>query len=218
MGDRFRLLCSRVLEDWRLLIPLLLANAAGMAFGWYYYFDVGQFDPASPYFEHPAWWPLVADSPNAVALFFVAAVARRLGRRWRWLDAAAFALNVYVGMWTTLLFLSYPERMGTFAGGTNTVLFLTHLGMPLQALLLAPDLRRDRFLPGELVAFAAALACYVAVDYWGPLLHPAPFLHPDDRALHVGSPLLMVAALGAFLVASAPWRQASRSTPTSGGT
>ncbi len=196
----------RFKSDWRLLAPLLLVNLAGMAFGWYYYYDVGQFDPASRYFE-PYWsWPLVSDSPNAVALFFVATLAYRLtGWRNRWLDAFAFTLNMYVGLWTTFLFLAYADAMGTFDwsrvpdGNANPMLFIAHMGMPLQAFVLLQDMRRDSWRPRSILAVLAALAVYVGVDYWGPVWHPAPFLHPDDAVLHLGSPILMGVAAVAWL-------------------
>ncbi len=222
----------RVKTDWRLLAPLLLVNVAGMAFGWYYYADVGQFD-----FGHlacgdgataecqPWWtWPLVADSPNAVLLFFVATLAYRLtGWRSKWLDAFAFTLNVYVGLWTTFLFLAYSDRMGTFDYGTivegnaNPLLFIAHMGMPMQAFVLMRDLRQDKWGLGSALAVLAALAAYIAVDYWAAparlvggngVLHPAPFLHPDDAVLHGGSPLLMFAAVLAWL-----WVVARRPAP-----
>lgn len=212
----------RFKTDWRLLVPLLAVNAAGMGFGWYYYTDVGQFDldhlacgPGANEFCEPWWtWLVVADSPNAVLLFFVAALAYRLtGRRNRWVDAGAFVLNIYVGLWTTFLFLTYPERMGTFdwAGAgdcvtgefrtcnANPILFFAHMGMPLQAFILAPDLATDHWSWPRRQGVGVAAALYIAVDYWGPMLHPAPFLHPDDRLLHIGSPLLMVLAGAAWL-------------------
>ena len=198
---RFFALLQRFKTDWRFMAPVLLADVAGMAFGWYYYWDVGQFKPASRYHEDPAWWPLVADSPNAVLLFFVSVLAFRLaGWRHKLLDAFAFALNIYVGLWTSFLFLAYPQEMGTFDwGSTNNLLFFSHLGMPLQALVLLPDMRRDAWRwPGR-VGVLACLAAFVWVDYWGPMLHPAPFLHPDDAVLHAGSPWLMVAAGAAWL-------------------
>lgn len=207
---------QRFKTDWRLLGPLLLANLAGMVFGWYYYADVGQFDVAhlscgggaGPYCQ-PWWtWVLVADSPNAVLLFFAAALAYRLtGWRSKWLDAAAFILNVYVGLWTTLLFVTYADAMGTYdwgsvaEGNANPVLFIAHMGMPLQAFVLMPDMKADEWkLPGTLLV-AAAAAAYIYVDYWGPVLHPAPFLHPDDRVLHLGSPWLMVVAVALWWAA-----------------
>lgn len=213
----------RFKTDWRLLAPLLLLNLAGMGFGWYYYADVGQFD-----FSHltcgdganehcqPWWtWLLVADSPNAVALFFVAALAYRLtGWRSKWLDAFAFLLNVYVGLWTTFLFLAYPDRMGTFdyasvaQGNANPVLFIAHMGMPAQAFVLLQDLRKDKWSLPALATVVAACVAYIAVDYVGAaaavitrqgVLHPAPFLHPDDATLHAGAPWLMVVAVVTWL-------------------
>lgn len=206
LPERLWSLLHRFKADWRLLAPLLFLNLAGMVFGYYYYWQVGQFDPASRYYQ-PVWtWPLVADSPNAVLLFFVAAVAYRLtGWRNKWLDAFAFTLNVYVGCWTTFLFLAYPERMGTFDyasvadGNANPILFLAHMGMPLQAFVLARDLRNDRWSMAAMATVVAALAVYVFVDYWGPVLHPAPFLHPGDDLLHTGSPWIMVLAALAWL-------------------
>lgn len=205
---------QRFKTDWRLLAPLLLLNLWGLAFGYYYYWQVGQFDPGSSYYQ-PWWlWPLVADSPNAVLLFMAATLAYRLsGWRSRWLDAFAFALNVYVGAWTTFLFLSFPDRMGTFdyasvaEGNANPVLFVAHMGMPLQAFVLAQDMRRDRWGWGAVALVLAALVVYVFVDYWGPVLHPAPFLHPDDRALHLGSPLIMLGTALTWLVVIRPWRR-----------
>lgn len=220
MSGRPWSLLHRFKTDWRLLAPLLALNLAGMVFGYYYYWQVGQFDPSSEYYE-PVWtWPLVADSPNAVLLFFVAALAYRLtGWRNRWLDAFAFTLNVYVGCWTTFLFLAYPDRMGTFdyasvasRGNANPILFLAHMGMPLQAFVLAQDMRKDRWSFPALAAVVAVLAAYIAVDYWGPVLHPAPFLHPGDDLLHAGSPWLMAGAVALWLALVWP-RPTSRASP-----
>lgn len=223
----------RFKADWRLLAPLLVLNLLGMGFGWYYYHDVGQFDLAdldcSASGEddpcQPWWlWKLVADSPNAVALFFVSVLAYKLtGWRNKWLDAFAFTLNIYVGCWTTFLFLAYPDRMGTFdyasvvTGNANPVLFIAHMGMPLQAFVLLQDMRKDRWGLVGMGLVLASLATYIAVDYLAVVgdllprgvLHPAPFLHPDDRPLHIGSPWLMVAAAGTWL-AVALW---PRETP-----
>ncbi len=205
----------RFKTDWRLLVPILVADLAGMGFGWYYYWDVGQFNPASRFYESPGWWPLVADSPNAVLLFFVAVLAYRLtGWRNRWLDAFAFTLNIYVGLWTSFLFLSYPERMGTFTwGSTNNLLFFAHLGMPLQAFVLLRGMRRDSWAGWERLIVVAALSAFVGVDYWGPMLHPAPFLHPDDTVLHLVSPWLMVTAAAAWLTVVGLRARAPPGTP-----
>ena len=221
MSDRLWSTLHRFKTDWRLLGPLLALNLAGMVFGYYYYRQVGQFDldalacgDGAHRFCEPWWsWPLVADSPNAVLLFFVATLAYKIaGKRSKVLDALAFTLNVYVGCWTTFLFLGYPSEMGTFDyasvvadGNANPVLFIAHMGMPLQALVLVKDMEGDRWTVPAVGGVLAFLALYTFVDYWGPHIHPAPFLHdpgttddwvgwPLDRLLHLGSPLLMLGA------------------------
>lgn len=216
MAARFWSLLHRFKADWRLLAPLLVLAAVGMGYGWFFYWQVGQFDPRSPYFE-PYWsWPLVSDSPNAVLVWVVAVLAYRA---WGWrhwlLDALAFSLNVYVGLWTTYLFVAYADRMGTFDwasvpdGNANPVLFVSHMGMPLLGLVLVRDMLDDPRPWPWLAGTLAFLALFVGIDYWGLHLHPAPFLHEGggDARLHAGAPWLMVAT-GAAL--AAVWTAARR--------
>lgn len=194
---------------WRWLVPILAACTLGMVGGWYYYWQVGQFRPGHPDFVSVWLWPLVSDSPNAVLLFFVAALVYKLtGWRNKWLDASAFILNLYVGVWTTYLFIAFPDVMGTYdwsrvlEGHANPVLFVTHMGMPLLSLVLVRDMLRDRW-GWDMVAVVVATVGFITIDYWGPHIHPAPFLHgyPDyDGQLHSVSPWLMVLAVAAWLI------------------
>jgi uncharacterized membrane protein YpjA len=207
--NRLAALLERFRTDWRFTLALLIPNAAGIGYGYYYYWQVGQFDPASVHYQDWWLWPLVADSPNAVLLMSVSLVLGLFGKRSRILDSLAFLLMVYVGLWTTLLFLAYPERMGTFdwaswPGNANPLLFVSHMGMPLEAMVLVPWLRQQRFPIGWVAGLVAFAVVFVVVDYWGPHLHPAPFLSPDDAVLHAGSPLLMLVAVAAWAFASWP--------------
>lgn len=179
---------------------LMVPNLLGIGFGYYYYWDVGQFNPHSEYFRDYGWWPFIPDSPNAVVLMSASLLLYRFGgRRSRVLDALAFTSMVYVGLWTTGLFLTYPEQLGTFDwGGTNNVLFFSHMGMPLEALLLVRDMRRDP-VPYTLAGF---ILLWNAGNLWldyGPVhLHPAPFV-AGHLAMHSFSPWLMVIATLAWL-------------------
>jgi uncharacterized membrane protein YpjA len=192
-------------------LALMVPNLIGIVFGYYYYWSVGQFDPASPYFRSYGWWPFIADSPNAVVLMSASLLLYAFAsRRSKVLDALAFTSMVYVGLWTTSLFLDYPGELGTFRlGSTNNILFVSHMGMPLEALLLVRDLRRDAFgwaLAGGVVGWNVL---NLWLDYWGPHLHPAPFLHggdhvppagsPHDAVLHAVSPWIMALALVLWL-------------------
>jgi uncharacterized membrane protein YpjA len=197
-------------------LVLMVPNLVGIGFGYYYYYDVGQFNPGSEYFRSYGWWPFIADSPTAVLLMSISLCAYAFwGKRSKVFDAIAFTAMVYVGLWTTNLFLSYPERLGTFhLGSTNNLLFISHMGMPLEALLLVRDMRKDLLAGWVKVAVVAWNVLNVALDYWGPHLHPAPFLHDNghlppmgsvaDAALHAASPWIMVLTLTVWLwVASA---------------
>lgn len=180
---------------------LMVPNLIGIVFGYYYYWDVGQFDPASRYYQHPAWWAFVADSPNAVVLMSASLLLYQWGgRRSRVLDSLAFLHMVYVGLWTTYLFLSFPERLGTFDwGGTNNLLFFSHMGMPLEALVLVPDMLGDLHRGAWVMAGWAWMGLNVWLDY-GPLsLRPAPFVDAGT-SFAVGSASLALFASAAWTV------------------
>ncbi len=208
-------LCERVrsskLAFWLLFVP----NLIGIVFGYYYYWEVGQFDPSSPYFRAYGWWPFIPDSPNAVLLCVIALAAWTFwGKRSRLFDGIAFTAMLYVGLWTTFLFLAYPENLGTWHWGqTNNLLFFSHMGMPLEALLFVPALRRD-ITPFVIAATVVAWnVLNVGLDYWGPHLHPAPFLHATgDAMLHAVSPWIMVGTLVAYVACVA--RRKDKAAPS----
>lgn len=212
--DGFLQTLHRIKSRWSLVITILVVDAIAMGYGWYYYWQVGQFNPDSIFYVHWAWWPLVADSPNAVLLFFASLLAyRAFGWRSKWLDGFAFILNVYVGLWTSMLFLLHSQELGTWNwGSTNNILFFAHFGMPLQALILVHDLRRDDWTLPAFGVIAAALAAYIFVDYVSPGFHPAPFVHGNDTVLHIASPILMAVVFAAF-VAVTRCRAPHRTTP-----
>lgn len=196
-------------------LVLMVPNLVGIVFGYYYYYEVGQFDPSSAYFRSYGWWPFIADSPTAVVLMSVSLLAYAFwGKRSKVFDAIAFTAMVYVGLWTTMLFLAYSQRMGTFDWGNlatnqNPILFVSHMGMPLEALLLVRDLRMDRWTWAGIAGILAWNGLNLGLDYWGPHLHPAPFLHDAahlppatstaDATLHLLSPLLMAFTLAVWL-------------------
>lgn len=200
-------------------LALMVPNLIGIVYGYYFYYSVGQFpNPAHPEYARAwYWWPFIPDSPNAVVLMSLALLPYAFFRkRSKLLDAVAFTAMVYVGLWTTFLFLAYPDRMGTFhwqaaLAGTNPnpILFVSHMGMPLEALLLVRDLRRDAWTWWMAGGVLGWNVLNLLLDYWGPHLHPAPFLHepgplpPDassaDALLHAGSPWLMAFTLAVWL-------------------
>ncbi len=222
--ERWWALVERMRASKPLFWLMLLPNLAGIVGGYYYYWDVGQFtNPARPeYARALAWWPFIPDSPNAVLLCVIALAAFTFwGKRSRLFDGIAFTAMLYVGVWTTFLFLAYPEQLGTFHwGGTNNLLFVSHMGMPLEALLLVPALRKDKtplWVGGAVVGWNLL---NLWLDYGPVHLHPAPFLHDQanlppmtsasDALLHTGSLWIMAAVCGGYLWVSARARMRNR--------
>lgn len=193
-------------------LVLMVPNLIGIGYGYYFYYDVGQFpNPLLPQYGRPWWWwPFIPDSPNAVLLVSISLLAFAFwGKRSKVFDAIAFTAMIYVGLWTTMMFLSYPELGAYKLGTTNNLLFFSHMGMPLEALILVRDMRRDVlgwFIKSAVIAWNA-LNLYL--DYWGPHLHPAPFLHDSahlppassvaDTALHAASPWIMAFTIVVWL-------------------
>ncbi len=184
---------------------LTVANALGIGFGYYYYWQVGQFNPASVYYQHWSLWAFVSDSPNAVLLMQVSLSLWYFGRkRYAWLDSLAFVHMVYVGLWTTYLFLSEPDQLGTFDwGGTNNILFFSHMGMPLEALLLVQPLQRDTLKWWAPAAMIGWVSLNLFLDYGPPALRPAPFVAVDEW-FWFGATGLMALSVGMWLLTIRP--------------
>lgn len=191
---------------------LTFANALGIGFGYYYYWQVGQFDPSSQYYQPKYLWAFVSDSPNAVLLMQISLSLWYFGRkRYAWLDSLAFVHMVYVGLWTTYLFLHRPDQLGTWDwGGTNNILFFSHMGMPLEAFIVAKPVFEDMqrwWLGGALLAWGA-LNLYL--DY-GPMdLRPAPFIDVGPT-FSTGAAILGGVTMLAWLAVAQPWRRTDQS-------
>lgn len=229
---RFERLLQTCKSDRRIALGLMVPNLLGIVYGYYFYYDVGQFPHpnslVAAYARPWYWWPFIPDSPNAVVLLSASLLLYAFaGKRSRILDNLAFTAMVYVGLWTTFLFLAYAREMHTFdfaqalqGGNANPILFISHMGMPLEALILLPDLRRDRTSWALVGGVTLWNLGNLWLDYAGPHLHPAPFLHststcagpippqpsPCDAVLHAGSPLLLLVVTAVWLAFVAPWR------------
>lgn len=167
---------------------VLLANAGGVAFGFYYYLP--QFDVTAP-----GLWPLVPDSPFAVLVASLALLLWVVGRPNRYVDALAFVTMVKVGLWTAFILWLHPAHFDFALVGTstNTVLFYLHLGMAAQGLVFLPDLR-----PLGWPGWSGLLAWFTfndAMDYlWPEVTSPIrtcpglyPWTVPCENAALVGA-------------------------------
>lgn len=140
-----------------LILPVAVVNAVGTAFGFVYYMDM--FVSFPPYL-----WPFIPDSPLSTLLFSLALFLIYAGRGRQWLTLAAGVGVMKYGLWTDFVILFYSDHfLSSSLGPFYCLMFVLHLGMFVEPLVLLPHLRpRARHL-------ALVLAWYLLndyMDYW----------------------------------------------------
>lgn len=191
----------------RLVVPVVVINLLGTAFGfWYYGFHplplsdpliVWQF-AGTP----PAMWAFVPDSPVATGFVAVALGLWWLGRPSDYWTALAFFGCWKLGLWTPFVLLAFADGfLATTPLPMYLFLLVSHLGMAVEAFLLY----RITEFPRR--AVAVALGWYALndlVDYFFPVVGtPHHTLIPGQARLAdvVGfthpSPAHEIAAAGA---------------------
>lgn len=114
----------------RYTVPIIIANLAGTAFGFYYYRE--QFASTVPYL-----WIFVADSPIATLLIATSLFLYLRGNHSGLVDALAAIANIKYGLWTVFVLLFYFD---TFFSSNPLPMYLfllvSHFLMFLQAFLV----------------------------------------------------------------------------------
>lgn len=106
------------------MLPLIIINAAGSLYGYYWYhLQLAE----TPFY----WWPLVADSPFSTTLFTFALLFRSNGRRGGWLPVLACVSCLKYGFWAIVLITHYWWA-GNRVTFLETLLWLSHWGMVLE--------------------------------------------------------------------------------------
>jgi uncharacterized membrane protein YpjA len=153
----------RRLSDWVIEEPLLayglaLANLVGFFVGtvfWYGEF----FAEANP----PLWaYPFIPDCPLAAGVFAIALVLLHRGKSNNLINQLAAVFNIKYGTWTMTFWLLYWARTGDY-NFVSLLMFVTHLGLTVQGLLILQYLGRPS-LRDTLIVFAWFVASDI-VDY-----------------------------------------------------
>jgi len=172
----------------RLVWPVVAANLAGTAFGfWFYRFQFSITDPVM--------WPLTPDSPLATLFIALSLALWKLGRSNEYVNALAFFGCIKLGAWTPFVLLAFPAEYpaGSLTAlgpvgfvweyGLFAFLVTSHLAMVVEAFLI------HRFATFSVGSVALATAWYTlndVVDYLVPvvgephhtLLDVEPYLGP----------------------------------------
>lgn len=195
------------LEDvaFRFMWVIVAINLVGTAFGfWYYRFQ---------FRELPVeMWPFIPDSPGATLLIAAALAAWALGRSNDTLAALAFFGNIKLGLWTPYVLAAFwPAFLAGAGPAMYAFLFVSHLGMVLQAFVL------HRITDFPLKAVGIATAWYTVdllMDYFVPVLGDVTHtsIPYADAEPWFTTTVLQVAAAGAVVLTVAPlfWALATR--------
>ena len=189
----------KVLEDvaYRFVWVIVAVNLLGTAFGfWYYRFQFGRVPPEM--------WIFVPDSPLATLFIALALASWAVGRSSDTLAALAFFGNIKLGLWTPYVLVAFaPGFLENTATWMYVFLFVSHLGMALQAFVL------HRMTDFPLKAVAIATVWYTVdllMDYFIPLMGdvthtPLPYAGAEPWFT---TSVLQVAAAGAVTLTIIP--------------
>lgn len=113
--------------QYKYTVPLLLVNALGSIYGYYWYWDQ---------LTHTAKkvWLFVPDSPLATTLFSMVLVLSLVGFRNRFLELLALTANIKYGFWAVILITDFWFGSGNIRFA-ESMLWFSHLGMAAQGLI-----------------------------------------------------------------------------------
>ncbi len=194
----------RSLSDWVVREPLLayglaFANFAGFVIGtvfWYGDFFIT--------YKPPLWsYPFIPDCPLAAGVFGVALIMLHRQRSNNLMNQLAAVFNIKYGSWTMSFWLLYWARTADY-NPVSILMFVTHLGLTIQGLLILQYLHKPSLRDSLLVLmwFAAS----DIVDYapiapgrdgygWYPPLPLGDQLVPAMMAHAIGMTWLLNAIL-----------------------
>jgi uncharacterized membrane protein YpjA len=197
--------------NWILRNPLLfwvavVANLLGTVIGgvvWY-----GPMIASSPL------WALlfIPDCPLAALLGTIALFGLRAGRDWRWFYALTAFFCIKYGLWTIAFWLRQWSGSGVILP-VEAMLFVTHIGLLCEGLLLVPHIGRLP-LPQRL-GVIAWFALSVFVDY-GLGFHPPLTSHVSrDFIFWLASGLTALVGAGLLLLPRSGLAAPSTAAPAS---
>jgi uncharacterized membrane protein YpjA len=161
-----------VYGDRRLMALVLLINIAGSAFGLYYYWEQLMMTPWY-------YWLFVPDCPLYTFFMIFALIFIVMGKRHDTFNViTAVGLAMY-GAWTMLVLLYFGE---VFFAPENALmssaLWISHLGMALESVLLIPYIKKTGILSWLIAAAWFLLQDFM--DYFVPFMYNGQImrLHP----------------------------------------
>lgn len=112
------------------LILLIIINALGTVYGYYWYADQLAATPL-------LLLPFVPDSPTSSLLFTWTLILFLRKKQAPYVEAMGALLSVKYGMWAVAVILFFDSQAGVISS-TDWMLMISHLGMAVEAFLFLP--------------------------------------------------------------------------------
>lgn len=187
-----------IIERWglRLVWPVIVINLLGTVFGFIYYLPQFSMTPS-------VMWPFVPDSPLATLFIAVTLLLWVTDNHSEYLAMLAFFGNIKLGLWTPWTLAVFSDAfLETTSTPMYVFLFVSHLGMVVQALVL------HRIAEFRLDAILVALGWYtidLTVDYFIPIVgetHEWVPIRPHHTLIPVAYETPMFGGASAFQLAA----------------
>ena len=115
------------------MIPLVIINAVGSAYGYYWYREQLA---RTPYY----YWPFVPDSPLSTTLVALALLLSLAGTGRLLFQTVALTASIKYGIWAVVMISHYWLQGGPLEF-TEGMLWVSHLGMALQGFIYLKTLQ-----------------------------------------------------------------------------
>jgi uncharacterized membrane protein YpjA len=112
------------------LLLLVIINALGTLYGYYWYADQLM---ATPWY----FWPVVPDSPTSSLFFTWALIVFYRKKHVPWIESFAALLSLKYGMWAVAILLFFDSQTGGISA-SDWMLMISHFGMAVESLLFLP--------------------------------------------------------------------------------
>lgn len=173
--------------QWRFTLPLVIINALGSAYGFYWYHEQLA---ATPVYL----WLFVADSPMASTLFTLALLIRGSGALRRLFQVIAFTAAIKYGLWAIVIITQFWINYGT-VGPIEVMLWASHLGMAVEGVIFLKTMQFGQVAAGVTLLW---MLLNDLLDYCAGL-HPYLFA-PEQESLALAAALVLTALITAGLI------------------
>jgi uncharacterized membrane protein YpjA len=173
--------------QWRFTLPLVIINALGSAYGFYWYHE--------QLAVTPVWlWLFVADSPLASTLFTLALLIRGSGAMRQLFQVIAFTAAIKYGLWAIVIITQFWINYGQ-VGPTEVMLWASHLGMAIEGVIFLKTMQFRRVAAGITLLW---MILNDLLDYCAGL-HPYLFA-PEQESLAQVAALVLTGLIAAGLL------------------